>query len=63
MYVYVWVCAHECNACGVREGMRSPGIEVVGSYELPDMGTGNQTWVLCKRTMYGLLAAESALYF
>ena len=26
-----------------------PGAGVTGSWDLPDMGSGNQTWVLCER--------------
>lgn len=31
-----------------EEGHSSPAMEIAGSYELPDVGTGNQTRVLCK---------------
>lgn len=32
-----------------EEGFRFPGIGTISGCELSSMGTGNCTWVLCKR--------------
>jgi hypothetical protein len=52
VYVRVQVCAlgppvRRCFKCP-EEYIISPGAGVAGSPELPSMGSGNQTWVLCK---------------
>jgi hypothetical protein len=53
MYTDLQVCTHECR-CMWRpeEDSISPRTEGTGSYKLPDIGAGNQTWVLCKNNMH-----------
>lgn len=43
------VCACLCPQ-RLEEGVRCPGAGVTGSCELPNMGTRNQTWMLCKNS-------------
>lgn len=46
------ICVHEymsTDALGCqRKGVRSLGTRIRSNCYLPDVGTGNQTWVLCK---------------
>lgn len=47
------MCAH---VGGSQEGIRSPGVGVTGSRELPNMGAGTWTWVLCKNSIHWALS-------
>ena len=53
--VCVCVCVYVCVLCtGVQVpteagGMRSPGTGGADSFEVPDVGVGNQTQILWKR--------------
>lgn len=51
-YTCVWLCIHE-HRCPRRpeEAMVPTRAGVTGSCDLPDVGTGHQTWVLCKSSM------------
>lgn len=49
--VYVSVCAHMCVPIGTCRGRRyqnSPELELQVVCELPDVGTGYRSWVLCR---------------
>lgn len=47
VYVHMWIYAHEFSCLGSSENcVGSQGAGVRYSYEPPDMGSGNQIWVL-----------------
>lgn len=56
MYVYKYVCVCLCVGMYMivqvpvefRRSVRSPGTGVTGGYELPNMGSGKWTWILCR---------------
>lgn len=52
MCVHVWVYVHVWASACVLWGFGSPGVFVRGICELFDVGTGNQSWVLCKSNAY-----------
>lgn len=52
----MYMCQHLCmctcmpGARGSQKSVPSPGITATAEYELPGVGTGNPTWVLCKNS-------------
>jgi hypothetical protein len=36
------------NPWRTEEGVESPGIGIMGNFELSEKGGGNGTWILCK---------------
>jgi hypothetical protein len=64
MYVY-YVCAW----CPQRseESIGSPGTGIIDGWELPSIGVGNRTWVLCKSSkgsqLLRYLSSPSTLFF
>lgn len=48
--VYFYLCAHVMDSGdhGDQETYQIPGAGVTGSYAMPDLGAGNQIWVLFK---------------
>lgn len=50
-----------------RRRRLTPGAEIEGSYELPNIVTGSETWVLCKSSKHSKLLSHlsdpSLLYF
>lgn len=53
MYVCCRVCTCDWSTPQrPKECIQSPGTGVAGTCELPDMGTGNQTQVPCKKALF-----------
>jgi hypothetical protein len=53
-------CVRACVRAWPEKYAESPWVEVSGSFEPPDMGSGNVTLVLCKE-QYGLITAQQLL--
>lgn len=62
MCVSAHVCVHAYMCVQVPQGgWRGgwvPGTTITGSCELQDVGTRNQTWVLCKSTQHSELLSH-----
>lgn len=48
MCVKVWVCAQEYSTCGGQNSVSDPLTLEMLVTELPDLGSGNETWILYK---------------
>lgn len=48
VHVHLSVCMHTADALRSEENIGSPGTDVIGCSEIPDVGGGNQTCVLRK---------------
>lgn len=42
VFVWMWVCVHECSGHRGQKRTGSPGTEIIGDSELPKVGAGNQ---------------------
>lgn len=52
LILFIPMCCVSAGVCNVWAGtcVVSPGVGVLGHHELPDMGVGNQTWVMWRNS-------------
>lgn len=63
-YVCVEACAHECRCLSrSEETIRLPGVKVIGSYEQPDVGTGNWSGSCKTIVSTGVISPAAKSYF